>query len=189
MKNSNGGVIYVGKAKKLKNRVLQYFQSGGGHTPKVAAMVSNVADFEYIITDTEFEALVLECSLIKKYRPKYNVLLKDDKSYPFIKVTREEYPRILLARKIEDDGARYFGPYLNSAVIKEAIDLIKKVFMVRSCKRVLPRDIGKGARVLIIILINAVPRVPEKLQVKNTPAFLTTLFRCLKVSMNKLSKA
>jgi excinuclease ABC subunit C len=144
MKNSNGGVIYVGKAKKLKNRVLQYFQSGGGHTPKVAAMVSNVADFEYIITDTEFEALVLECSLIKKYRPKYNVLLKDDKSYPFIKVTREEYPRILLARKIEDDGARYFGPYLNSAVIKEAIDLIKKVFMVRSCKRVLPRDIGKG---------------------------------------------
>ena len=114
MKNSNGGVIYVGKAKKLKNRVLQYFQSGGGHTPKVAAMVSNVADFEYIITDTEFEALVLECSLIKKYRPKYNVLLKDDKSYPFIKVTREEYPRILLARKIEDDGARYFGPYLNS---------------------------------------------------------------------------
>lgn len=137
-------VIYVGKAKNLKNRVSQYFQSGSTHTPKVASMVSNVIDFEYIITDTEFEALVLECNLIKKYRPKYNVLLKDDKSYPYIKVTlNENYPRILLARKIENDGARYFGPFLNSYIVKETIDLAKKIFAIRSCKKVLPRDIGK----------------------------------------------
>lgn len=137
-------IIYVGKAKNLKNRVTQYFQSGTSHTPKVSSMVSNVTDFEYIITDTEFEALVLECNLIKKHRPKYNVLLKDDKNYPYIKVTvNEDYPRILLARKVDNDGARYFGPFLNSGIVKETIDLSKKIFAIRSCKKVLPRDIGK----------------------------------------------
>lgn len=144
MLNEAKNIIYVGKAKNLKNRVTQYFQSGTSHTPKVSSMVSNVADFEYIITDTEFEALVLECNLIKKHRPKYNVLLKDDKNYPYIKVTvNEDYPRILLARKIENDGARYFGPFLNSSIVKETIDLAKKIFAIRSCKKVLPRDIGK----------------------------------------------
>ncbi|OQB15920.1 MAG: UvrABC system protein C [Firmicutes bacterium ADurb.Bin193] len=138
-------IIYVGKAKNLKNRVTQYFQGGKAHTPKVAAMVSNIVDFDYIITDSEFEALVLECNLIKKHRPKYNILLKDDKGYPYIKITfNEEYPRILLARKIENDGARYFGPYLSTAVFYETIDLAKKTFAIRSCKKVLPRDIGKS---------------------------------------------
>lgn len=145
MYDSLGDIIYVGKAKNLKKRVSQYFQSRKSQPPKVAVMVSNIARFEYIITDTEFEALVLECNLIKENTPKYNILLKDDKSYPYIKLTvNEEYPRILLARKIEKDGARYFGPYLNSDIIKETIDLSKKIFMIRTCKKVLPRDIGKN---------------------------------------------
>lgn len=145
MRSKDGEIIYVGKAKNLKNRVSQYFQNTKAHTPKVAAMVSNIERFEYIITDTEFEALVLECNLIKEHRPRYNVLLKDDKNYPYIKVTiNEEYPRIVLARKIENDGARYFGPYLNTAIFKETMDVARKVFNVRSCKRVLPRDIGKS---------------------------------------------
>jgi len=145
MRNSIDEVIYVGKAKNLKNRVTQYFQSSKNHAPKVLAMVANISRFEYIITGTEFEALVLECNLIKQYRPKYNILLKDDKSHPYIKVTlNEEYPRIILARKIERDGARYFGPYLSAFVVNETIDIIKKVFYVRSCNRVLPRDIGKS---------------------------------------------
>lgn len=145
MRDQNGEIIYVGKAKNLKNRVSQYFQSGKSHTPKVAAMVSNVADFEYIMTETEFEALVLECNLIKSHRPKYNILLKDDKGYPYIKVTvNEPYPRILLARRVDNDGGRYFGPYLNTSIFNEIIDIAKKVFAIRSCKKVLPRDIGKG---------------------------------------------
>jgi len=145
MYNSVDEVIYVGKAKNLKNRVTQYFQTNKSHAPKVLAMVANISRFEYIITGTEFEALVLECNLIKQYRPKYNILLKDDKSHPYIKITlNEEYPRIILARKIERDGARYFGPYLSSFIVKETIDIIKKVFYVRSCNRVLPRDIGKS---------------------------------------------
>ncbi|MCK9478009.1 MAG: excinuclease ABC subunit UvrC [Firmicutes bacterium] len=144
MYNKEGNVIYVGKAKNLKNRVSQYFQSSKSHPPKVAAMIENIDRFEYIITDTEFEALVLECNLIKKYTPKYNILLKDDKNFPYIKLTvNEEYPRILLARKIENDGALYFGPYLNSEIIKETIDISKKIFKIRTCKKVLPRDIGK----------------------------------------------
>ncbi len=138
-------IIYVGKAKNLKNRVTSYFQSGKGHTPKVAAMVASVQRFDYIITDTEFEALVLECNLIKKHRPKYNILLKDDKAYPFIKVTiNEDYPRLILARKVENDGARYFGPYLSSFVVRETIDVVKKIFAVRSCNKNLPRDVGKS---------------------------------------------
>ncbi len=144
MYDSDGVIIYVGKAKNLKNRVTSYFR-GGSHTPKVSAMVSNIANLDYIITDSELEALVLECNLIKKHRPKYNILLKDDKAYPFIKVTvNEEYPRIVLARRVENDGARYFGPYLSSFVVRETIDLAKKVFAIRSCKRNLPRDIGKS---------------------------------------------
>lgn len=144
MKDKSGHIIYVGKAKKLTNRVKQYFGKGSGHTSKVAAMVEKIEDFEYIITDSEFEALCLECNLIKKHKPKYNILLKDDKGYPFIKVTvNEEYPTISMARKVADDGARYFGPYPGSAVIKDTIDVIRKIFNIQHCGKKFPRDIGK----------------------------------------------
>lgn len=144
MKDARQDIIYIGKAKVLKNRVRQYFQSSKNHPPKVKAMVANIAEFEYIVTDSELEALVLECNLIKKHKPRYNILLKDDKSYPYIKVTtNEEYPRILMTRKIEKDGAKYFGPYSSSTTVRETIDLVKKIFTIRTCNRQLPRDIGK----------------------------------------------
>lgn len=144
MKDKDGKVIYVGKSKLLKNRVSQYFQSSKNHSQKTVSMVSNIADFDYIITDTESEALALECNLIKKYRPKYNILLKDDKQYPYIKITTgEDFPRIFITRKIVEDGSSYFGPYMSSYSIKTALETIKKVFMVRSCNLNLPADIGK----------------------------------------------
>jgi len=144
MKDENGTIIYVGKAVNLKNRVRQYFQSSSAHTPKVAAMVAKISEFEYIVTDTELEALILECNLIKEHKPKFNILLKDDKNYPYIKITlNEEYPRILKTRRVEKDGAKYFGPYSNVFSVTETINLIKKIFPIRTCKRVLPRDIGK----------------------------------------------
>ncbi|MBE7046519.1 MAG: excinuclease ABC subunit UvrC [Ruminococcaceae bacterium] len=144
MKNESGEVIYVGKAKVLKNRVSQYFNNSK-HTPKVEAMVSNVHDFEYIITDSEMEALVLECNLIKEYMPKYNILLKDDKTYPFIKITLNEmYPRISVVRKVIKDGARYFGPYQSSYALKELMDFFREIYGIRSCNKVFPRDIKKG---------------------------------------------
>ncbi|HHV59845.1 MAG TPA: excinuclease ABC subunit UvrC [Clostridiaceae bacterium] len=143
MKDDKGEVIYVGKAVVLKNRVRQYFHAVK-HTPKVAAMVSYIKEFEYIVTDSEMEALILECNLIKKYKPRFNILLKDDKHYPYIKVTmNEEYPRILKTRRIDKNGAKYFGPYLNVGVINDTISLLRKLFPVKSCKKVLPRDIGK----------------------------------------------
>ena len=145
MHNKDGEVIYVGKAKILKNRVRQYFQKNSNHSPKVSAMVSNIAYFEYIVTDTEVEALVLECNLIKKYRPKYNILLKDDKQYPYIKVTiNEEYPRIFMTRTIKKDGAKYFGPYASMQTVKGTIDIIQKIFKPPLCRRKFPDDIGKG---------------------------------------------
>jgi len=145
MKDENRQIIYVGKAINLKNRVRQYFQSLSNQLPKVQAMVARISEFEYIVTDSELEALILECNLIKKHRPKFNILLKDDKNYPYIKVTmKEEYPRILMTRKIEKDGAKYFGPYSNATAVKETIDLLKKIFPVKSCKKTLPRDSGKG---------------------------------------------
>ena len=144
MKNAGGEIIYVGKAINLKNRVKQYFQSNQNHSPKIRAMVPRIASFEYIVTDSEYEALLLECNLIKKNRPKYNVLLKDDKHYPFIKVTvQEEYPRVLSARRVAADGAKYFGPYLNTHSIYDTIHELRKVFPIKNCKRELPRDIGK----------------------------------------------
>ncbi|GAW29782.1 excinuclease ABC subunit C [Carboxydocella sp. ULO1] len=134
MKNAGGQVIYVGKARVLKNRVRSYFQSTANQTEKVRAMVEQIADLEYIITDTEVDALMLECNLIKKYRPRYNVLLKDDKHYPYIKVTvQERYPRVLYVRKVERDGARYFGPYVHAGAVKETLHLLKKLFPLRSC--------------------------------------------------------
>ena len=144
MKDKEDHIIYVGKAKVLKNRVRQYFQTSKNHSLKVQTLVSNIHKFEYIVTDSELEALVLECNLIKKYKPRYNVLLKDDKHYPYIKVTmNESYPRIFVTRKIEKDGARYFGPYTSSFIVKETIDAVTKIFSIRSCSRVLPKDIGK----------------------------------------------
>lgn len=138
-------VIYVGKAKILKNRVRQYFQNSANHTPKVRAMVSNIDYFEYIVTDSEIEALVLECTLIKKYRPKYNILLKDDKQYPYIKVSiNEEWPRIFMTRTLRNDGAKYFGPYMGTNTVKNTIEIIQKIFTPPTCNRVFPRDIGKG---------------------------------------------
>jgi excinuclease ABC subunit C len=135
MKDQNGKIIYIGKAVSLKNRVRQYFRTAG-HTGKVGAMVSNIVDFDYILTDTEVEALILECNLIKKHRPKYNILLKDDKHYPYIEVTtEEEYPRILLTRRIKKDNNRYFGPYTSAKAVRETIEAIRKIFPVRTCSR------------------------------------------------------
>ena len=137
MKDVNGEIIYIGKAIVLKNRVRQYFHSLSNQTPKVQAMVSRIRKFEYIVTDTELEALILECNLIKKYRPKFNIMLKDDKSYPYIKVTmNEDFPRILMTRKVEKDGAKYFGPYTSGFAVKDTIDLIKKLFPIKSCNKV-----------------------------------------------------
>ncbi len=145
MHNSAGDIIYVGKAKVLKNRVRQYFQNSKNHSPKVRAMVSNIAYFEYIVTDTEVEALVLECNLIKKHRPKYNILLKDDKQYPYIKVTvNEDYPRIFMSRNLKKDGAKYFGPYAGMQTVKGTIDIVQKIFKPPLCRRKFPEDIGKG---------------------------------------------
>ncbi len=141
MKDEGGAVIYVGKSKCLKNRVTQYFKKSG-HGGKVGAMVENIRDFEYIVTDSETEALVLECNLIKKYMPHYNILLKDDKQYPYIKITAEKYPKLLLARRAEKDGAEYFGPY-TAGVANDTLEVIRKIFKIPTCKRKFPRDIGK----------------------------------------------
>ena len=143
MKNAEGKIIYVGKAKALRNRVSSYFVGVDRHTPKVASMVSQVVDFDTIVTANELEALVLECSQIKHYMPHYNILLKDDKNYPYVKVTMgDPYPRVLLTRKRENDGSLYFGPY--SGRVKEVVATIQKTFRLPSCSRVFPRDIGKG---------------------------------------------
>ena len=135
MKNSEGKIIYVGKAKILKNRVRQYFQANKNHSVKVKAMVAKIADFETIITASEVEALILECNLIKKYRPRYNVCLKDDKSYPYLKLTlNEDFPRVFITRRIINDGSKYFGPYTNSQAVKDSLELLKKLFPLRNCK-------------------------------------------------------
>ncbi len=144
MKDKTGKIIYIGKAKVLKNRVRQYFHSSAGHNLKTQLMVSNIADLDYIICDSEVEALVLESNLIKEYQPKYNILLKDDKHYPYIKLTmNEEYPRVLYVRRIENDGAKYFGPYPAGFSVRETLDLLKNIFRISHCKKQFPRDIGK----------------------------------------------
>ena len=136
-------IIYVGKAISLKNRVRQYFQSSRNKGPKIEQMVTHITRFEYIITDSELEALVLECNLIKEHRPKYNTMLMDDKSYPFIKVTvQEPFPRIMMARQMKKDKAKYFGPYTSVGAVRDTIELIRKLYKIRSCNRRLPRDIG-----------------------------------------------
>ena len=144
MHDENDHIIYVGKAISLKNRVRQYFQSSRNKGVKIEQMVTHIRRFEYIVTDSELEALVLECNLIKEHHPKYNTMLMDDKTYPFIKVTtNEDFPRVMMSRKMLKDKARYFGPYTSSQAVRDTIDLIHKLYHLRSCNRSLPRDIGK----------------------------------------------
>ncbi len=140
-------IIYVGKAISLKNRVRQYFQSSKNQSSKVRAMVSNISTFEYIVTDTELEALILECNLIKENRPKYNVLLRDDKTYPYIKITlNEEYPRLIKTRKVIKDKAKYFGPYTNIGALNETIDVIQSIYPIRTCSKNIERMIKNNER-------------------------------------------
>ena len=144
MHDKADAIIYVGKAISLKNRVRQYFQSSRNLSPKIQKMVSLVSRFEYIVVDSEMEALVLECNLIKEYRPKYNTMLKDDKHYPYIRVTvNEPFPRVLFARSRGKDKAKYFGPYTSSKAVKETIELLQKIYKIRTCNKSLPKDIGK----------------------------------------------
>ncbi|MDO5548210.1 MAG: excinuclease ABC subunit UvrC [Eubacteriales bacterium] len=144
MKNARGEVIYVGKAKALKNRVSQYFQNEARHTPKTRKMVSHIHDFDIIVCRSEFEALVLENSMIKKYKPKYNILLKDDKGYPFVRVSlHQPYPTFSVVSRVQKDAARYLGPYGGRGAAFRAIDAVSRIMGLRTCRRVLPRDIGK----------------------------------------------
>lgn len=145
MQDANNNVLYVGKALNLKNRVRQYFQHSAKLSPRIKAMISAVAKFEYIVTNSELEALILECNMIKAHKPKFNILLKDDKSYPYIKITVNElYPRIFMTRKVVKDGAKYFGPYPDVNAVKDTLSLLKKIFPLKLCKKDLPKDIGKG---------------------------------------------
>lgn len=144
MHDEKDAIIYVGKAISLKNRVRQYFQSSRNKGDKIEQMVTHISRFEYIVTDSELEALVLECNLIKEHRPKYNTMLMDDKTYPFIKVTvNEPFPRVMMARRMKKDKAKYFGPYTSAGAVKDTIELIRKLYHIRSCNRSLPKDIGK----------------------------------------------
>ena len=147
MKDKFDNIIYVGKAKILKNRVRQYFQSSKNHSSKVKSMVKNIDKFEYIITDSELEALILECNLIKKYKPKYNVLLRDDKTYPYIKVTtNEDFPRVLKVRKVIKDKAKYFGPYTNTTAVNDTLDIIKNIYPIRTCNIDIERAVKTNMR-------------------------------------------
>ncbi|GAA0733833.1 excinuclease ABC subunit UvrC [Clostridium oceanicum] len=147
MKNNLGEIIYVGKAKILKNRVRQYFRKSVNHSKKVESMVEKISEFEYIVTDSEMEALILECNLIKKYRPKYNILLKDDKQYPFIKVTiNEDFPRIISTRKVIKDGSKYFGPYVDGYSVRDILEMIQKTFPIRRCRKVIKENENKYDR-------------------------------------------
>ena len=144
MHDEKDNIIYVGKAISLKNRVRQYFQSSRKKGAKIDQMVTHIRSFEYIVTDSELEALVLECNLIKEHRPKYNTMLMDDKEYPFIKVTvNEPYPRVLLARTMQKDKAKYFGPFTSAGAVKDTIELVRRLYQLRNCNRNLPKDIGK----------------------------------------------
>jgi len=144
MRDSKDSIIYVGKAIILKNRVRQYFQNSRNHTLKIKQMVERIDHFEYIITDSELEALVLECNLIKEHRPKYNTMLKDDKTYPYIRVTMSEaFPRVLFSREMKKDKSKYFGPYTSVTAVKDIMELLRKIYKIRTCNRNLPKDVGK----------------------------------------------
>ena len=144
MHDNSDAIIYIGKALSLRKRVRQYFQPSHNEGIKKKQMVEHIHRFEYIVTDSELEALVLECNLIKEHCPKYNTMLKDDKSYPFMKVTvQEDFPRVLFARHMRRDGAKYFGPYTSAGAVKDTIELNRKIYKLRTCNRNLPKDIGK----------------------------------------------
>ena len=145
MHDKNDAIIYVGKAIRLKRRVSSYFRHMNNRSPKIEKMITLIDYFEYIVTDSELEALVLENNLIKEHKPKYNTMLKDDKSYPFMKVTvQEDFPRVLFARQMKRDGAKYFGPYTSAAAVKDTIELIQKLYGIRTCNKSLPKEIGLG---------------------------------------------
>ena len=145
MHDEQDTILYVGKAVNLRNRVRSYFRENIGRGPQIDKMVSLIARFEYIVTDSVLEALILENNLIKEHLPKYNTLLKDDKTYPYIKVTvGEAYPRILFVREMKKDKARYFGPYTSAGAVKDTIELLNKLYKLRTCNRSLPKDIGEG---------------------------------------------
>ncbi|MEF9863608.1 MAG: excinuclease ABC subunit UvrC, partial [Christensenellaceae bacterium] len=147
MRDKDTKVIYVGKARVLKNRVSQYFRKEAQKYAKVAAMVSNIADFEYIITDTELEALILECNLIKKFKPYYNILLKDDKHFPYVRIDlNEPFPRVTVVRSVSDDGAKYFGPFIAAHVIRDVLDHVYRLYPLRSCSKDILRMIERGER-------------------------------------------
>ncbi|MDR1392191.1 MAG: excinuclease ABC subunit UvrC [Clostridiales bacterium] len=142
MKDVNNSVIYIGKAKNIKNRVNQYFRNYENHFVRIRSMISKIFDFDYIMTDTEVCALILECNLIKKYLPKYNVLLKDSRNFPYIKLTlSEDYPRIVLTRKVENDGSKYFGPFLSNFSVECLIEIIREFFKIRSCNKIIKEGV------------------------------------------------
>ena len=144
MHDAKDAIIYIGKAVSLRNRVRQYFRPSHNEGLKKEQMVRQIERFEYIITDSELEALILECNLIKEHRPKYNTMLRDDKTYPYIRVTLgEDFPRVLFSRQMKKDKSRYFGPYTSAGAVKDTIELIQKIYSLRTCSRSLPKDIGK----------------------------------------------
>ncbi|MGL6108112.1 excinuclease ABC subunit UvrC [Romboutsia sp.] len=198
MKDKHDKVIYVGKAISLKNRVRQYFQSSKNHSSKVVSMVKNIYKFEYIITDSELEALILECNLIKQYRPKYNVLLRDDKTYPYIKITtNEDYPRVLKVRRVNKDKAKYFGPYTNTAAVNDTLEIIRNTYPIRSCNVDIEKAIKTNMRPCLNMHINKcvgpctgkVNKEDYNKMVEEIILFLSgkeeTLIEILKEKMNK----
>ena len=200
MKDENDKIIYVGKAISLKNRVRQYFQSSKNHSSKVKSMVKNIKSFEYIITDSELEALILECNLIKKYRPKYNVLLRDDKTYPYIKVTvNEDYPRVLKVRRVLKDKAKYFGPYTNVEAVNDTLDVIRNIYPIRTCNIDIDRAIKNKMRPCLNYLIKRcigpctghISKVEYDKMIEEILLFLSgkeeKLIEILKEKMNKCS--
>ena len=200
MKDENDKIIYVGKAISLKNRVRQYFQSSKNHSSKVKSMVKNIKSFEYIITDSELEALILECNLIKKYRPKYNVLLRDDKTYPYIKVTvNEDYPRVLKVRRVLRDKAKYFGPYTNVEAVNDTLEVIRNIYPIRTCNVDIERAIKNNMRPCLNLHIKRcvgpctgnVSKEEYNKMIEEILLFLSgkeeTLIEILKEKMNKCS--
>lgn len=200
MKDEDDKIIYVGKAISLKNRVRQYFQSSKNHSSKVKSMVKNINSFEYIITDSELEALILECNLIKKYRPKYNVLLRDDKTYPYIKVTvNEEFPRVLKVRRVLRDKAKYFGPYTNVEAVNNTLDVIRNIYPIRTCNVDIERAIKNNMRPCLNLHIKRcvgpctgnVSKEEYNKMIEEILLFLSgkeeTLIEILKEKMNKCS--
>lgn len=187
MHSKDKTVIYVGKAKNLKNRVTQYFRKNSSHTPKVLAMVAQVAYFEYIITDSEREALALENNLIKKYKPKYNILLKDDKQYPYIKVSiNEPYPRVYMVHRMADDGAKYYGPYMGKGTIKNTLDIIQKLFKPPTCSRRFPQEIRKGRPCLNYHIDNCIAPCTGKLSKEEYRRVFFEICRFLEGKQDKL---